>query len=557
MNITRREFLVGAGAGLLTPFLAVSSSEAATTGPFAIRRFLPSTLAFPISVASGDPTPTGVILWTRLSERIWRADRTLAFQVSRDPSFRRIVFQGLVDGSVIGPASDFTVKVDLDGNLQPGGVYYYRFIYNGIASRTGRCRTLPPPGAPIEKVKFGVVTCQDYLNGYYGAFAHIAKDSSIDFVVHLGDFIYESGGGSAYPGRRVDLPSGQSRASTLDDFRTLYRTYRSDPLHQLAMEYHTWIVIWDDHETANDCFWDYENDSLGAPNHPFRDDPVRLRQLKFDAQRAWSEYVPARPAFNPLAAHPHDALSIFRRFQFGNLVDLVMTDERTYRTPHPCGEGGEAGRLFTRDCDERRSPAASMLGGAQRNWFVDNMTASTALWKVWGNEVFVGALTVGPAGSNQIIANVDAWDGFYAERDYILQTLRNAGLNNLVVLTGDLHTYIASYVKIDYGDRDNTNPANVVGVELMTPAVTSSNIAQQIGVRDPPENFLVDAVRGLNPHIAFFNGQDWGYSTVEFKRTHCEYVAYRVDKSVNTFKARRDVLRRLAVPVNTVRMVDT
>ncbi len=578
--ITRRRFLKTAGAGLLAPYslipLDASAALRRTGDPFRIRRFLKPEWVFPESVASGDPTPSGVILWTRINPRIWKSDEPLAFEIALDPRFQRMVSRGLIDPAGIRPEADYTVHLDLNGQLPADSFCYYRFIYRNAASRTGRCRTLPPDGAPIDKLHLGVITCQDYTNGYYGAFVHLALERELDFVLHLGDLIYETTGGTGFqsgpfPDRSILLPSLRTSAMGLDDFRALYRTYRSDRYFQLAMEFHTWIVIWDDHETANDCYWDYTRDTLGAPDHPYTlsarygNDPGRLRRLKLDAQRAWAEYVPTRITFNESADHPHDAMTEYRSVDFGDLVHLVLTDERTYRAAHPCGEDefGRDGRIINPGCPERFSPGQTMLGEPQRDWFINSITGSGAVWNAWGNEVFLGPLTIGEPGMERLILNLDAWDGYAGEREFILESLRDAGVRNLVVLTGDLHTFMSSYVKLDYADLSNTRPANILGVEFMTPAVTSSNFAELAGYTPPPpasnpfasmhpRYFLEGAIRANNPHVQFFNSQDWGYSTVTFRRDRVEYRAYAVDKTVNSFRAAKRLIRHHRVMRDTM-----
>lgn len=574
-DVSRRDFILLAGAGVAAlPEMAGRPARGRTV----TRASSPSPGAydvFPCSVASGDPSPDGVVLWTRVNPIFWRSGTPLLYEVALDPNFTRPVVAGEAPGHQDAPARDFTYHVRLDGVLAPGGVYYYRFIHGRVRSRTGRCRTLPADG--IERVKLAVVTCNDYTNGYYGAFARIAMDATVDFVVHLGDFIYETTGGTefqrrAFPDRSITLPGGQNVAMGLADYRALYRTYRSDRLLQLAMEYHTWIVIWDDHELADDCYWDYARDTAGAPGHPyqtnpdFRRDAARLRQLKLDSQRAWSEYVPTAAVFDRAAGHPHAALRIFRSFRFGDLLDLHMTDERTYRSPHPCGEEQFGDRYVAPDCLERRAPDRTMLGLAQRDWFVAGIVNSPCLWKGWGNEVLVGPLTIGnrePGGDGQVVVTTDGWDGYLFERQFLLEAFRDAGVTNLVTLTGDLHSCLAAYLKTDYTERANDNPANVVGVEFMTPAVTSANIAELAG-REPlarpaaggvaPDYFLEGAVRTTNPHVLFFDSQDWGYSTVEFTRSHCEFIAISVDKSVNSPFAPTQRFRRIRVPSGVVRM---
>jgi alkaline phosphatase D len=489
-----------------------------------------------------------------------------------------MVLSGEAPGHADAPSRDFTYHVPLDGRLSPGRIYFFRFTCRSIRSRTGRCRTLPV-GSP-GKLKLAVVTCNDFTNGFFAAFAQIALDATVDFVVHLGDLIYETTGDPAFqklpfPDRTISLPSGESTSMGLGDYRALYKTYRSDPLLQMASEFHTWITIWDDHETANDCYWNYARDTLGAPDHPYQTDPrygsrsaMLLRQLKLDAQRAWSEYVPTTAVFDRTAGHPHRAMKIYRSFQFGDLLDLFMTDERTYRSPHPCGEDEVGGRYFSRDCPQRDSPSQTMLGVDQRDWLIRGITGSSCIWKGWGNEVFLGELTLGhnkPAGEDRIISTTDSWDGYAHERRRILESFREAGVFNFVALTGDLHTMLAAYAKIDYAKTSNDDPANVVGVEFMTPAVTSSNFAEMLGVSPKarpwmrglvPEYFLEGVVRTTNPHITFFNSDDWGYATAEFTRDRFEWIVFKADKTANSpFSAAR-AIKKFRVASGSTKMVD-
>lgn len=495
------------------------------------------------------------MLWTRINPEQWNRAQTLRVQVASDAAGRDLVLQADVSGEEFGPESDYTVHLHIDGVLEADTRYYYRFVYRDTASRTGRCRTLPRPETPRERLTLAVVTCQDFTNGYFGVYAHIAADDNVDFVLHLGDFIYETTGATAFqdaafPDRRIVLPGDRTIAHGLDDYRRLYRRYREDPHLQRAMENHTFINAWDDHETANDCYWDYDRDTLGAPDHPFQvdlgNDAAALRQLKLDAQQAWAEYVPTRRVFNAAASHPFDALQIYREFRFGDLVELFLTDERTYRSPHPCGLGQVGERYLADDCDQRTDRSQTMLGATQLDWFISGITNSTAVWKLWGNQVFVGELSVGDPARRQIIINNDAWDGYAAERRTILEAIRNSGTRNLVTVTGDLHSYMASYMKIDHRRTSNFELDNVVGVEFMTPSVTSAGIAEIGNVTDPPVQdwghpvlnrvlpryFLEGLVRSANRHVRFFNSQDYGASTLVFTRSHCDWTAYTVDKRV-------------------------
>jgi alkaline phosphatase D len=547
MKINRRSMLGKLAAfGLAAPytlrFAAGAEAQTASTGPFR----LDDGSVFDLSVASGDPTPSGVILWTHVRPERVVAGQPLRFQVATDAAFASLVLEGEV--SAVSALADNTVKVDLDGKLRPGIRYYYRFLYGDVASRTGRARTLPAAGT--KTLKLALITCQDYTNGYYSAFNYLAQDDSVDFVVHLGDFIYESAADPRFQSlpfadRQVVLPSGEGVAVSLADYRSIYRTYRSDRFLQRALEQHTWIISPDDHETANDCYWDYERDTIGAPDHPFVDDAVALRGLKLASQRAWAEYVPARVQLNEAASHPHDFLNTYRDFAFGDLARISMLDTRSYRTGHPCGEGDVFERYLPLGCTNYKSPQQFMLGDAQEAWLLDRLSRRDTLWNVVGNQTFFARLSI----AGQLPIDVDAWDGYDAARKRLSQGIKDRNVKNLVFVTGDLHSYIASQIKLNY---DNINPfdsGNQLGVEFMTPSVTSSALFDQLS-----QDLAGDALAGgltsaavfvNNPHIRFFDSARHGYSTLSFTRDYCEWVAYAIDKNVNSEAPGRSVIARM------------
>ncbi len=534
------------GVGLATPY---SAGLSRTAGGLSNTDSTSADQVFSLSVMSGDPSPSGVVLWTRIDPHAYVEGRPLGFQVAQDPAFRVIAFEGTIGSEQIGSARDYTVTVDLDGRLLPGMRYYYRFIYGGVSSRRGRCRTAPHPALGARSLRFAVLSCQDYTNGYYGAFRTLSQRDDVDFVIHLGDFIYESAADPRFQflpfeDRQLVLPSGGSVALDLEDFRHIYRTYRSDPDFQRCLENHTFIVVWDDHETANDAYWDYERDTLGAPDHPFTLDPAygndagRLRRLALDARRAWLEYVPARVKINRDASHPHDFVQIYRKLEFGGLLDLFMTDGRSYRSPHPCGEGVFGERFVPQNCDFYQAPERTMLGPAQRDWLVQETLRSRAQWQVWGNQVLMAELSVG-RGGQALPLNVDAWDGFQAERQFIAEEMRGIRRPNLVVLTGDFHSYVVSYLKVNYGRDINHNPLNTIGVEFMTTSVTSAggldqiNAALSLSQRQPILDLAVGQglIQSLNPHIRLADLSQHGYSVIEFNHRYCEWTAYVVDKN--------------------------
>ena len=528
-----------------------------------------SARVFDLSVASGDPTETGVMLWTHIAPEAVRAGEPLFLQVALDAAFQTVLLQVQVPAHEITPERDHTVKLDLHGQLPAmasGGPFFYRFVYDRTVSRTGRCRTLPGSGAAstaLKRLKFGLLTCQDYTNGYYGALAQVAADDSLDFVLHLGDFIYETAGDPRFQSlpfadRTLVLPSGGLVALNLDDYRAIYRHYRRDPFLQAALEKHTFIQIPDDHETANDCYWDTTRDTLGAPDHPYTTDPAYgnsaalLKQLKLDSQRAWSEYVPARVTFDSQATHPHQALGpVYRRFQFGQFLDLNLIENRTYRNAHPCGEDDYFGRYIPIGCNKGNLAGRTMLGATQLNWLLEGLTQSKATWKLMGNQTFFSRLSLSGLAPSLSTFNVDAWDGFAAERALITGALREAKVSNFVVATGDLHTHMASEIKHSFSDPNPLNISNHVGVEFMTPAVSSSALGEMLLAKadDTTRKLIIQGLASpllqqANPHIRCFNSSSNGYSTLEFTDRYTEWVSYTVDKASNSAQAKRRALYR-------------
>lgn len=576
----RRRFLSLLTAGLTTPYLLTFASEKVRAAGLDGVEFsntnvnfdtaslsTDSSSVFDVSISSGDPTASGVILWTRIAPSAWRSNEPLYFQVSNNADFSSLVLQGVIAANAISSDRDNTVKIDLNGTLETNTRYFYRFIYNNTASKTGRCRTSPQAGT--QSLKLALVVCQDYTNGYYGTFDHIAKDDSIDFVIHLGDLIYESAADPrfqslSFADRIIELPSSGSVAMDLQDYRTLYRIYRSDPFFQKALENHTWIITRDDHETANDCYWDYARNTLGAPDHPYTTDakygnnPLLLNQLMLDSQRAWLEYIPARVQVNESSTDPHQFLKHYRRFDLGGFVDLFMLDTRTYRTHHPCGEATVGGRYLPLQCkpDVLNASGQFLMGTEQREWLINGLSSSSARWKLVGNQTYMGKLGFKLSKYSDTPVDVDAWDGYSYERNILSQELKSNDVNNLVVITGDLHTYIASTLKIDYMNRNPADTANLLGVEFMTPSVTSAGLLDMFSTGKASQQplkpveklalieFMNVVVRSANPHIRYFNTIDHGYSTLEFKPTYCEWSAYTVDKNVNNSLGGKKLARR-------------
>jgi alkaline phosphatase D len=468
-----------------------------------------------------------MVLWTCIAPEHYRAPEPLWLELSESPDFAPVLHQTQVS-TAFGPETDFTVQVDFSGLLQPARHYYYRFRYREVYSPAGRSKTLPAPGMK-QPIRLGLVSCQEYTSGYYGAYAHLALEN-LDAVLHLGDFIYEYSADprfrrERFPGRTFRLPSGSYLAVNLADFRQLYRAYR-DPLMQAAMAAHPFIVMWDDHEFANDTYWDPSRNAPGAPDHPFRHAPDRLRRLRLEANQAWREYVPSRAYFDPNTQDPREQLFTYRSLRFGDLLELFLTDTRSFRSPHPCGPEQ---RTFT-NCPASSDPGRTMLGPVQLEWLLVGLQTSTARWRGLGSAVMFSPLTA--LGTT---LNLDSWDGYAHERDQIIAAL--AGQQNLIVLSGDLHSALAARISPGFAGQA------IIGMEFMAPSLTSPNPRDTFGTRLPWLGNQV--VELLNPWLEFFDGEMNGYAILELSEEQARYEVYAVDKSVNGIAAEKQLVRQV------------
>ncbi len=576
--------------------------EAEARELFNVREVRPS--AFPQSVASGDPQPDGIVLWTRL--RSLGAGTTVAYEIARNTTFENPVLRGKAETSA---GRDNVVKVQIADRpeLDPFQTYYYRFIYDGNASLTGRFKTLPAPDSSPDRVRFGYISCQDYTNGFYTALEYLAEEE-VDFIVHLGDYIYETVDESSFQGaqvRTIELPNSGTagEADTLTDYRFLYKTYRTSKNLQRVHERFAFITIWDDHEFANDCYRSNAPDAAGtAPKENEQGEivPNPDGRRRADANRAWVEYMPVgvrgptgkQVRYEGEIKNPVQEISIYRTFVFGDLLELVMSDERLYRDGPPCGLD-TLDRLLTPGCGEEEAAGRTMLGEEQLDYFLGKMTNSTRTWKIWGNETmfmqlkqantFVDALREGldpanppplpgPQGAEEgVYFNLDQWDGYQSERTKISQEIRDNNVENFVVITGDLHTFIAGYARPDYDDSyvlDETAapayeggfleapPQDRVGVCFMGASVTSSNLVEIATLgrgsnRAPavpgpgPEggDIFTAQTQSANPHITYLDSTLHGYNLIEVTPEELTCTM----RAVNTIRERSATLQTLKV----------
>ncbi len=448
---------------------------------------------FSYGVASGDPHSDGVILWTH-AEGTDDSPVEVWWEVSLDAEFTQRVQVGTFQTDA---DRDFTVKLEVD-QLMAGTVYYYRFKALGRTSSVGRARTAPE--GDIDRLRFAVVSCASYAHGYFHAYSRVAERNDLDCVIHLGDYIYEYGT-DQYGKIRPYEPAHE--ILTLEDYRTRYRHYRKDAELQEVHRQHPFIVVWDDHETADNSW------SGGAANHS-PDLEGSWEDRKAAAIQAYNEWLPIRTDID-------DEGRIFRTFKFGNLVDLIMLDTRLW------GRDEQVGR---NDVEGHADPSRTLLGLDQEAWLKEKVTESTATWKVIGQQVMLAEWRTAGSGTQRgAIFNQDGWDGYSATRDRFLDAIEENSIDNIVVLTGDVHTSWGYDIAREPYDPEQYNPETGEGsiaVEFVVPGVSSPGLGQ-IG------DLVGDTLIAANPHIKYADLQRRGYIILDITPAHCAAEWYHMD----------------------------
>jgi alkaline phosphatase D len=420
---------------------------------------------FSHGVASGDPLLDSVILWTRLSPDQDGVVEAF-FEVALDPEFQMRVAADYIDSN---PDRDQTIKLDIDG-LQPGTTYYYRFFSLGRESSIGRTRTAPD--GPVDRIRFAFCSCASLAHGYFHAYSRIAERADLDLVVHLGDYIYEYGDGEYGDIRGYEPPT---EIVSLDDYRTRYAQYRREADLQEMHRQHPVVAVWDDHESANNAYRD------GAENHQDMTEG-EWEDRKAVAAQAYAEWMPTREG---------DAAVIYRALPYGDLMHLVMLDTRVV--------GRDEQPDDVSDADLLDDPDRQLLGMEQEAWMMNEVSSSTAQWKIVGQQVVMAEVIL---GENPF--NVDQWDGYRAARGRFYDMADAAG--NVIVLTGDIHSSWAFDLAVDpagsYNPGDGTGS---VGVEFVTPAVASPGF---------PFN-ATEALLATNPHLQWMDPDRRGYVVVD------------------------------------------
>lgn len=384
---------------------------------------------FVFGVASGDPLPDAVVLWTAL-ELEAEEDVSVGYEVAADAFFDRVLRSGVTTARV---DAGHTVKVDVTG-LPAATWLFYRFVVPGQVSAIGKTKTLPAPGATLDQFRFGIGSCQDFRDGLFTAHRHAASEN-FDAFFFLGDFIYEANGGV------VLRPHDTPEPTDLAGYRARYRQYRRDADLQANLASCPWVMTWDDHEVVND-YGGLETQAGVLSSFPAR---------RAAAYRAYSEWTPIRPAIAE-----DSSLLLHRAFSVGELLDVTVLDTRQYRSRLVCGaRSGPA-------CPDRGRDDDSILGAAQREWLFERLRASTASWNVMAQQVVFSDFDI----ANGAFLNHDQWDGYPAERNRVLDVLDALPSRNTVLLTGDIHLGALSRVL-----RKGTSRASAV--EIVTNSISS------------------------------------------------------------------------------------
>ncbi|MGV3617437.1 MAG: alkaline phosphatase D family protein [Fimbriimonas sp.] len=479
--INRRELLAGFGsaAGLLVlrPYERILLARPRFAGN-----------PFTLGVASGDPTPDGVVLWTRLAPDPLNGGGMephaveVRWQIAADEAMKRIVRQGYAQAT---PELGHAVHIETTG-LESSSTYWYQFESGGMTSPVGRTRTAPARGSQPDRLKLAFASCQNWPAGYYAAYRHMAEQD-LDLVLHLGDYIYE-GNIAKKNAREQEIPDAvRPEPMTLEQYRLRYALYKMDPDLQAAHAIAPFVVTWDDHEVENNYAAD--RDQNGS-------DPAEFLKRRAAAYQAYYEHMPLRRA---QMAHGAD-LQLYRRLTYGDLAEFSVLDTRQYRSNQANDD-----KALPRDHPERLDPARVMLGSKQEAWLKEGLRDSKARWNVIPQQLFVTQFVNHTAQGERF--SPDTWDGYPVERNRLMRFLHEAKVPNAVVLTGDSHKNLVSDLKLDFDAKDSP----VVGVELAGTAISSGGIAPD---KAPDWDKRVAA----QPHLKWFEGVKRGYVTCTLDR---------------------------------------
>lgn len=441
--------------------------------------------AFTLGVASGDPNPSGVVLWTRLlggEDPLPAVPLPVRWEIAEDAAFRRIVQRG---SSLALPALGYSVHVEV-GNLPSGRWFHYRFLQGASSSTVGRTRTAPAPDSMPERLRLAFASCQRWEHGFYAAWADVARQRP-DLVLFLGDYLYEY----ATPKDTEGLARTHTlrHARNLADYRDRYALHKSDVQLQAAHAACPWSVVWDDHEV--------QNDYAGEVG---RDDRADFPAQRSAAYRAFYENMPLRS--RQLQGHGFQGLQLYRRLQWGRLTQLHLLDGRQYRDRQACRRTGAsgAGAVKPSECEALQLANRSFLGTPQERWLDAGLAQDAAQDLRWST---VAQTTLfSPRHYPSGIQATDTWDGYPAARERLVSSLARHVPSSAVLLGGDIHQ--------NYVCRVPRNSQNLNG-----PAVATEFCGTSISSRSGTTQEKLDAIVRHNPHIALARCGERGYGLAE------------------------------------------
>lgn len=475
--LNRRHLLIGSVSALALSTFKLPVAIA--RGRLARPRF--ASYPFTLGVASGDPTPDGVVLWTRLAPDPLRgggmptAPMEVEWIIADDELLSRNVRRGT---EIATPELGHSVHVEAAG-LDPDRWYFYQFRAGGEYSPVGRTRTAPALGAANDRLRFGFCSCNHYETGYFTAFRHMA-DEDLDVVFHLGDYIYE------YAGRddRVRMHT-YDEIDTVDDYRNRYALYKIDPDFQAIHAAVPFVVTWDDHEV--------DNNYAGAISE--HDDPVEaFLRRRANAYQVYYETMPLRRTSMPQGPD----MQLYRSLSYGQLAGFYVLDTRQYRSNQPCDDTSGP------PCPGVFDEAATVMGAAQESWLFNGLDGSDAAWNIIPQQIMVAPVDQRPG--DEVRLSMDQWSGYAAARNRFTEFLADRRPANPVVLTGDIHSNWVNDIKADFDDPDSAT----VGTEFVVTSISSGGDGSD--TRGSTAGMLAE-----NPFVRFFNGQR-GYVTCELSR---------------------------------------
>lgn len=460
---------------------------------------------FRVGIASGEPLPDGVVLWTRLvtdplalGGGMGRAPVRVGWEIAEDEGLRKRVQRG--EALAVAEAGH-SVHVEVAG-LRPDRTYWYRFIVGGHASAAGRTRTAPEPGAKVDRLRIAYGSCQKWESGYFPAHAHLAEEEP-DLVLFLGDYIYEK----AASKNEVVRLHPPIEAKDLASYRQRYAWYKADADLQAAHACAPWLMMWDDHEVAND--YGDDQDRTNPPAAQF----LRRRAA---AYQAYYENMPLRRTSKPVGPN----MGLYRALDWGRLARLAVVDDRQYRAHRTCDALSDA-KLIPASCPERTDPRRSMLGAAQESWLQGQMRDTPARWNLLGQQTLMNEV-VTPDGR---VSN-DGWNGYAQTRRRILEGWRDHKVANPVVLGGDVHSFFAGDLSLEPGGKP-------IASEFVGGSISSLGATKE----------QVQGILTRNPQIKFGDGDTRGYGRVDITAKDCVVTFRGVENALVRTSPVRDLAR--------------